>query len=96
MHRKFSRTQLLHFTANVGFDLIRMEACGGSHFFGRALREQGPEVRLIPAEYVKPFVKSNKNDFVDAEAIAEAVRIDCDRKFGTKSHPDSSLRFRIS
>jgi transposase len=50
-----------------------MEACGGSHFLGRAPREQGHEVRLIPAQYVKPYVKTNKSDFIDAEAIAEAV-----------------------
>jgi transposase len=50
-----------------------MEACSGSHFLGRALREQGHDVKLIPAQFVKPFVKSNKNDFIDAEAIAEAV-----------------------
>jgi transposase len=50
-----------------------MEACGGSHFLGRALREQGHEVRLIPAQYVKPYVKTNKSDCIDAEAIAEAV-----------------------
>ena len=50
-----------------------MEACVGSHFLGRALREQGHEVRLIPAQFVRPFVKSNKNDYRDAEAIAEAV-----------------------
>jgi len=48
-----------------------MEACGGSHFLGRALREQGHEVRLMPAEYVKPYVKANKSDYIDAEAIAE-------------------------
>ena len=48
-------------------------ACAGSHFLGKALREQGHEVRLIPAQYVKPFVKTNKNDFIDAEAIAEGV-----------------------
>jgi transposase len=53
--------------------LIGMEACSGSHFLGRALREQGHDVKLIPAQFVKPFVKSNKNDFIDAEAIAEAV-----------------------
>ena len=51
----------------------RMEACGGSHFLGRALREQGHDVRLMPAQYVKPYVKTNKNDYIDAEAIAEAV-----------------------
>ena len=50
-----------------------MEACSGAHFLGRALRKQGHDVRLIPAQFVKPFVKSNKNDFLDAEAIAEAV-----------------------
>ncbi len=73
VRKKFSRTQLLRFTANVQVDLIGMEACAGSHFLGKALREQGHEVRLMPAQYVKPFVKTNKNDFIDAEAIAEAV-----------------------
>jgi transposase len=53
--------------------LIGMEACSGAHFLGRVLREQGHDVKLIPAQFVKPFVKSNKNDFLDAEAIAEAV-----------------------
>ena len=73
VRKKFSRTQLLHFTANLKVHLIGMEACGGAHFLGRALREQGHEVRLIPAQYVKPYVKTNKNDYIDAEAIAEAV-----------------------
>jgi transposase len=73
VRKKFSRTQLLRFTANVHVELIGMEACGGAHFLGRALREQGHEVRLIPAQYVKPYVKTNKSDYIDAEAIAEAV-----------------------
>ena len=73
MRKKFSRAQLLRFTANVQVGLIGMEACAGSHFLGKALRDQGHEVRLMPAQYVKPFVKTNKNDFIDAEAIAEAV-----------------------
>lgn len=73
MRKKFSRSQLLRFTANRHVRLIGMEACGGSHFLGRALREQGHEVRLIPAQYVKPYVKTNKSDYIDAEAIAEAV-----------------------
>jgi transposase len=73
VRKRFSRVQLLHFTANLKVELIGMEACGGSHFLGRALREQGHEVRLIPAQYVKPYVKTNKNDYIDAEAIAEAV-----------------------
>jgi len=73
VRKKFSRRQLLQFTANLQVDLIGMEACGGAHFLGRALREQGHEVRLMPAQYVKPYVKTNKNDYIDAEAIAEAV-----------------------
>jgi len=73
VRRKCSRKQLLHFTANLKVRLIGMEACGGLHFLGRALREQGHEVRLIPAPYVKPYVKTNKSDYIDAEAIAEAV-----------------------
>jgi transposase len=50
-----------------------MEACAGAHFLGRALREQGHEALIIPAQYVKPYVKTNKSDYIDAEAIAEAV-----------------------
>jgi len=73
VRKRFSRSQLLRFTANVRVGLIGMEACGGAHFLGRALREQGHEVRLIPAQYVKPYVKTNKSDYIDAEAIAEAV-----------------------
>src|ERR1051326_8614865 len=70
---KFSRQELLAFTANLPASLIGIEACSGAHFIGAALREQGHDVRLIPAQFVKPFLKSNKNDFLDAEAIAEAV-----------------------
>ncbi len=73
VRKKFSRRQLLQFTANLHVDLIGMEACGGAHFLGRALGGQGHEVRLMPAQYVKPYVKTNKNDYIDAEAIAEAV-----------------------
>jgi transposase len=54
--------------------LIGMESCSGSHFLGRALREQGHEVRLMPAQYVKPYVQTNKTDYIDAEAVAEAVQ----------------------
>jgi transposase len=73
VRKKGSRTQLLRFTSNLPKCLIGMEACGGSHFLGRALREQGHDVRLMPAQYVKPYVKTNKNDYIDAEACAEAV-----------------------
>ncbi len=70
---KFSRKQLLAYTANLSSALIGVEACSGAHFLGAALRDQGHDVRLIPAQFVKPFLRSNKNDFLDAEAIAEAV-----------------------
>jgi len=73
IRRKFTQRQLITFTANLQTSLIGMEACGGAHFLGRMLRAQGHDVKLIPAQFVKPFVKSNKNDFLDAEAIAEAV-----------------------
>lgn len=73
LKRKFTQKQLITFTANLQTSLIGMEACAGAHFLDRALRAQGHDVKLIPAQFVKPFVKSNKNDFLDAEAIAEAV-----------------------
>jgi transposase len=73
LRKKFTQRQLLTYTANMPTSLIGLEACSGAHFLGRALRKQGHDVRLIAAQFVKPFVKSNKNDFVDAEAIAEAV-----------------------
>lgn len=73
VRKKFSREKLLHFTANLHVQRIGMEACPGAHFLGRALRAQGHDARLMPAQYVKPYVVNNKNDFIDAEAIAEAV-----------------------
>ena len=73
VRKKCSRNQILGFTANLHVSLIGMEACGGAHFLARALREQGHDARLMPAKYVKPYVKTNKNDYIDAEAIAEAV-----------------------
>ena len=74
VRKRCSRAQLLAYTANVRVQRIGMEACSGSHFLGRALREQGHDVRLMPAQYVKPYVKTNKSDYIDAEAIAEAVQ----------------------
>lgn len=73
IRKKFTRKQLLAFTANLQHCMIGMEACGGAHFMAKTLRAQGHDVRIIPAQFVKPFRKTNKNDFIDAEAIAEAV-----------------------
>jgi hypothetical protein len=72
--RKFSRSQLLAYTANLPASLVGLEACAGAHFLGTVPREQGHQVRLIPAQFVKPYRKSNKNDFIDAEAIAKPWR----------------------
>ena len=74
VRKRCSRTQLLAFTGNMQVQLIGMEACSGAHFLGKALRAQGHDVRLMPAQYVKPYVKTNKSDYIDAEAIAEAVQ----------------------
>lgn len=71
--QRLTRARLFATTANLPPCLIGMEACPGAHFLGRRLAEQGHDVRLLPAQYVRPYVKSNKNDFLDAEAIAEAV-----------------------
>jgi transposase len=71
---KTSRAQLERRLANVPRCLIGMEACSGTHHIGRQLGALGHDVRLIPAQYVKPFLKGHKNDYRDAEAIAEAVQ----------------------
>jgi transposase len=71
---KLSRPQLTQRLANIPPCLIGMEACAGAHHIGRQLQALGHDVRLIPAQYVKPFLKGHKNDHRDAEAIAEAVQ----------------------
>lgn len=71
--QKFSRDKILTFLAQQPRCVIAMEACGSAHHWGRAIRDLGHEVRLIPPIYVKPFVKRQKNDAADAEAIAEAA-----------------------
>jgi transposase len=71
---KVSRGQLGRRLSNMPRCLIGMEACSGSHHIGRQLAALGQDVRLIPAQYVKPFLKGHKNDYRDAEAIAEAVQ----------------------
>ena len=72
LKKHFSRASLLVHFANLPSCVIGMEACCGAHHIGARLAAQGHKVRLIPAQFVKPFVKSNKNDYLDAEAIAEA------------------------
>lgn len=70
--KKLSRKQLIEFVVQLPKCMIAMEACGSSHYWARKFRSMGHEVKLISPQFVKPFVKSNKNDANDAEAIVEA------------------------
>jgi transposase len=71
--RKLSRAQLLKFMGEQPPCIVAMEACASAHHWGRAIGDLGRDVRLIPPACVKPFVKRQKNDMADAEAIAEAA-----------------------
>ena len=73
LRRRLRRAQVEPFFAKLGPALIGMEACGSAHHWGRVLTALGHEVRLMPPAYVKPYVKRNKTDGRDAEAISEAV-----------------------
>lgn len=73
LKKKLSRHQMLRFFAQIPPCLIGMEACGGSHYWARELSKLGHQVKLMAPQYVKPYVKTNKNDAADAEAISEAV-----------------------
>ncbi|MGU7813023.1 IS110 family transposase [Burkholderia sp. AW49-1] len=73
LRKKVSRKQLLEFFATFHSCTVVMEACAGAHWMARKLSELGHTVKLISPQFVRPFVKSNKNDFVDAEAICEAA-----------------------
>jgi transposase len=70
---RFRRETLLQFFEHAAPALIGMESCPGSQWLARKLMALGHQVRIIPAQFVKPYVKSNKNDIIDAEAIAEAL-----------------------
>jgi len=74
LKKKLSRNKLAEFIANLPVCLIGVEACGGTHYWVRKFTEMGHDVRMIAPQFVKPYVKSNKNDKVDAEAICEAVQ----------------------
>lgn len=71
--RKFGSKQLIEFLATFHACTVVMEACAGAHYMARQLASFGHEVKLISPQFVQPFVKSNKNDFLDAEAICEAA-----------------------
>src|SRR5262249_31600580 len=73
LRQKWSRGQVEARLANLPPSLIGMEACVGAHHLSRKLRTLGHDARLMPAKYVRPYSKGQKNDFRDAEAVAEAV-----------------------
>jgi transposase len=71
--KRLSRHDLMPFIAKLPPVRIGIEACGGAHYWARRFREHRHEVKLLVPQFVKPYVKSNKNDSRDAEAIAEAA-----------------------
>jgi transposase len=73
LRKQLKRQQVAAFFARLAPCLIGLEACGGAHFWARKLTELGHTVKLIAPQFVKPYVKTNKNDAADAEAICEAV-----------------------
>ena len=73
IRRQIRRAQLLAFFGKQAACLVGIEACASAHYWARELRAFGHDVRLMPASYVKPYVKRQKNDAADAEAICEAV-----------------------
>lgn len=73
LRKQLKRSQVAEFFAQLEPCLVGMEACGGAHFWARKLTEFGHTVKLMAPQFVKPYVKANKNDAADAEAICEAV-----------------------
>jgi transposase len=73
LRKTLKRAEVASFFARLAPCVIGMEACGGAHFWARKLSELGHTVKLMAPQFVKPYVKSNKNDARDAEAICEAV-----------------------
>jgi len=94
--RRIPRGQVLRFFEDQPRCLVALEACGGAHHWARELMRIGHDVRLIPPAYVKPFVKRQKNDAADAEAICEAAQRPNMRFVAVKSEEQqaSALVFR--
>src|SRR3712207_724520 len=83
--KRLVRAKVLEFFAGQPPCLVALEACGGAHYWARELGKRGHTVRLIPPAYVKPFVKRQKNDIADAEAICEAAQRPTMRLVAVKS-----------
>src|SRR5580693_3112827 len=74
LRKQLRRAQVLAFFSRLPSCLVGLEACATAHYWARELRALGHEVRLMPAQYVKAYIKRNKHDAADAEAICEAVQ----------------------
>jgi transposase len=92
LRQKWSRSQVGERLANMPPCLIGMEACVGAHHLSRKLKALGHDPRLMPAKYVRPYSKGQKNDFRDAEAIAEAVQRPTMRFVPTKTAEQLDLQ----
>jgi transposase len=92
LRQKWSRGQVEARLANMSPCLIGMEACVGAHHLSRKLKMLGHDARLMPAKYVRPYSKGQKNDFRDAEAIAEAVQRPTMKFVATKSADQLDLQ----
>src|SRR5712692_3177546 len=92
LRQKWSRSQVESRFANMPPCLIGMEACVGAHHLSRKLKGLGHDARLMPAKYVRPYSKGQKNDFRDAEAIAEAVQRPTMRFVATKTAEQLDLQ----
>jgi transposase len=73
LRKRLRRTKVLEFFAQLPPCRVGMEACPAAHWWARQLLQLGHDVRLMPPQYVRPYVKRNKNDAADAEAICEAL-----------------------
>jgi transposase len=91
LRKQLKRRDVMNFFANLSPCLIGMEACGSAHHWARKLAGLGPTVRLISPQFVKPYVKTNKNDRNDAEAICEAVGRPSMRFVAVKSAEQQAL-----
>jgi transposase len=90
LRQRLTRSRMLKFFAKLPSCLIGIEACASSHYWARELVALGHDVKLMPAQYVKPYVKRSKNDAADAEAICEAVTRPTMRFVGIKSPEQQS------
>lgn len=90
LRQRLTRSRMLKFFARLPSCLIGIEACASSHYWARELVALGHDVKLMPAQYVKPYVKRSKNDAADAEAICEAVTRPTMRFVGIKSPEQQS------